>query len=207
MASYEIFLKFLAAGAVTLAVGALVPAALTLPDPAAGRPPPAPPAYTLALSPDRGHVDLTGRIDFGATADLSELLEGTPGVHTLRLESPGGRVAEARGLVRVVRLYALATEVTGDCASACTLVFIAGHRRTLGGGGRLGFHGYNLRSAAYGLIDPAAEMKRDSRVFRDAGVDAAFIARAMAVPHQTMWFPERGDLIAAGVIAQGTDRN
>ena len=158
------------------------------------------PPFSLTLSGDRSRVDLHGRIDFGITRELTALLEATPGVRTLRLQSPGGRVAEARGLVTVVKRFALATRARGDCASACTLVFIAGHSRGLDPGARLGFHGYNLRSPLFGLIDPVAEMARDSAVFHDAGVDAGFMERAMAVPHREMWFPTRHDLIGAGVI-------
>jgi len=208
MAGDETFLKVLGAMA-ALALLAPVPAALS----GIHRPaPPAapPPSYTLTLTDDRRHVDLQGRIDFGVTAALTRLLEDTPEVRTLRLQSPGGRVAEARGLVTVIRRFALQTRARGDCASACTLVFIAGHSRTLEPGARLGFHGYDLRSPVFGLIDPAAEMARDSAVFRAAGVDAGFMERAMAVPHREMWFPDRHVLVKAGVIDrrtdQGTDR-
>ena len=162
-----------------------------------------PPPYTLTLSPDQSRIDLQGRIDFGVTRDLTALLEVEPGVRTLRLQSPGGRVAEARGLVKLVERFALATRAQGDCASACTLVFIAGLSRGLDPGARLGFHGYDLRSPVFGLIDPEAEMARDSAVFRKAGVDDAFMERARAVPHREMWFPTRHDLIGAGVIDPG----
>jgi hypothetical protein len=194
------------------ATGALAALVLTIPISAAvldaRRPAPAPrpqaaPPYTLTLSDDRRHVDLEGRIDFGVTAALAALLEAEPEVRTLRLQSPGGRVAEARGLVGVVRAFALATAARGDCASACTLVFIAGHSRRLDPGARLGFHGYALRAPVFGMIDPDRELARDSAVFRAAGVDAAFLDRAMAVPHRAMWFPARAELIAAGVIGGG----
>jgi len=173
--------------------------ALHRPTEAATRPV-APPAYALTLSADGARVDLEGRIDFGVTADLTALLKAVPGITTLRLQSPGGRVAEARGLVTVVKRFDLATVARGDCASACTLVFISGQNRKLDPGARLGFHGYDLRAPVFGMIDPAVEMARDSAVFRAAGVTGDFLDRAMAVPHRTMWFPDRGDLIAAGVI-------
>ena len=201
MAADETFLK---------ALGVLAALALAIPISAAlsgdhgstepAKNPPEPPPYTLTLSADQSRVDLQGRIDFGITADLTALLEDKPDVRILRLQSPGGRVAEARGLVVVVKRFALATTARGDCASACTLVFIAGHSRDLAPGARLGFHGYDLRSPVFGLIDPAREIERDSAVFREAGVDAAFLDRAMATPHRTMWFPSRRDLIDAGVI-------
>ncbi len=187
-----------AALVLTIPVSAALSGGKAPPPPAAG--PVEPPPYTLTLSADARRVDLQGRIDFGVTAALTALLENRPEVRTLRLQSPGGRVAEARGLVTVVKRFALDTRAQGDCASACTLVFIAGHNRGLDPGARLGFHGYDLRSPVFGLIDPAREIERDATIFREAGVDAGFMDRAMAVPHRTMWFPTRHDLIAAGVI-------
>ncbi len=171
---------------------------LVLPIAAAAEAPAAP--YTLSLSDDRSRVDLQGFIDFGITRALTELVETEPGIRILRLQSPGGRVAEARGLVTVVKRFDLATRAQGDCASACTMVFIAGQERALEPGARLGFHGYDLRSPVFGLLDPEVEMARDSAIFLEAGVDAGFMARAMAIPPRAMWFPTRPQLIAAGVI-------
>ncbi|MCC5987576.1 MAG: hypothetical protein JJT95_07830 [Pararhodobacter sp.] len=206
MAADEILLKALGVLA-ALALAIMVPAALSgdqgtaeRAEPATNRP--EPPPYTLTLSPGQSRIDLQGRIDFGITAELSALLEDAPGVRTLRLQSPGGRVAEARGLVTLVKRFALATTARGDCASACTLVFIAGHSRELAPGARLGFHAYAQHSQMFGLIDPAAEQARDSALFAEAGVDAEFIDRAMATPHRAMWFPGRRALIDAGVIDQ-----
>ncbi|WP_209427536.1 hypothetical protein [Pararhodobacter sp. SW119] len=201
MAAEEAVLKVIGAVA---ALVLTIPVSVAVSDayrPAAPVAPPAEPApFTLALSGDGRRVDLTGRIDFGITADLTALLEDAPDIALLRLRSQGGRVAEARGLVMVVRRFGLATRARGDCVSVCTLVFVAGHSRSLEAGARLGFHGYDLRAPVFGLIDPQKELERDSAVFRSAGVDADFMARAMAVPHRSMWYPERGDLIAAGVI-------
>ena len=159
-----------------------------------------PAPYALSISDDGSRVDLRGRIDFGVTRALTDMLEARPALRTLRLQSSGGRIAEARGLVTLVKRFDLATRAQGDCASACTMVFIAGHSRMLEPGARLGFHGYDLRAPIFGLLDPQVEIARDSAIFHDAGVDARFMERAIAVPHYAMWFPTRRQLIDAGVI-------
>lgn len=142
---------------------------------------------------------LSGPTGFAAFNALGALLDSGAPVSTLVLDSPGGRVAAARGLARLVREAGLSTEVRGTCASACTLVFLAGTRRTLAPGARLGFHGYRLISTV-GTLSPADEQARDARDMVAQGVAPAFAARALSIPHSDMWFPTRAELRAAGVL-------
>jgi hypothetical protein len=159
------------------------------------------PPYRLALSEDGRSVRLEGYIDFGITRELSELLETAPGVRVVIMESRGGRVAEARGLVKVIERLDLETSARGTCASACTLVFMSGRKRSLEPGARLGFHRYGLHSPLVVLMmDPAAEQEKDMAVFRRRGVDEAFLDRVSATPHDSMWFPSTRELVAAGVV-------
>ena len=82
-------------------------------------------------------VRLVGRIDDSSYVRLAELL--TPG-DLLILDSDGGYVAAAgRMAVLVLRLHA-DTHVDDRCASACALVFAAGHHRTTGPEARIGVH-------------------------------------------------------------------
>ena len=88
-------------------------------------------AYELRLDPAGGVVRLRGLIDFGVTRDLETLLLAAPQARVIRLESAGGRLAEARGLARLVRRMALDTSASGECSSACTLVLLSGRTRYL----------------------------------------------------------------------------
>jgi hypothetical protein len=158
-------------------------------------------AYTLTLAADGRSIALTGLIDFGLTRDLAELLEAAPEAGILRLESAGGRVAEARGVAGLVHRHDLATSARAECSSACTLVLLAAERRFLEPGARLGFHRYGLRSPLVGIfLDPAAEQARDVGLFRGQEVAAEFLERVAATPHDEMWFPSPTELLDAGVI-------
>lgn len=159
-------------------------------------------AEPFALLHERGSgtVRLEGRIDFGVTRGLRNLLERHPSITYLELDSVGGRVAEARGLVGLVESFDLTTTVVDECSSACTLVFMSGARRLLEPGARLGFHRYGLHSPLVGhFLDPVEEQDRDMRLFRRHGVDEAFLARIAATPHSEMWFPTATELLAAGI--------
>ena len=158
-------------------------------------------AYSLQLAPDGSSVTLSGLFDFGITRALEGVLEEAPGVRLLRLESAGGRVAEARGVARLVHRHALVTSAVGECSSACTLVLLSAAERYLEPGARLGFHRYGQRSPLVGIfLDSAGEQARDRNLFRGRAVAEAFLERVEATPHETMWFPTTGELIAAGVV-------
>lgn len=160
-----------------------------------------PAAYRLALADDGASVRLEGLIEFGVTRDLEDLLERTDGVQLVSLESMGGRVAEARGLIRVIERFDLMTLARGDCASACALAFMAGRQRYLDEGARLGFHRYGLGGRMAGVfLDPRREQAKDMAVFRRHAVDGALLARIDATPHDQMWFPRPAELLAAGVL-------
>jgi hypothetical protein len=158
-------------------------------------------AFSLALAADQRSVALSGLIDFGATRALEAMLEAAPEVRVLRLESAGGRVAEARGLATLVHRRALVTSAVRECSSACTLVLLSGERRYLEPGARLGFHRYGLRSPLVGIfLDPEAEQARDRALFRGQPVADAFLKRVAATPHETMWFPSTAELLDSGVV-------
>ena len=160
-------------------------------------PAPPPAASGLTLVPTRAVLE--GPIDFPMSTALAAALAQYPEIGELVLQSDGGRVFAARALAKLVREYDLDTRVEATCASACTLVFMAGRHRVLGPAGRLGFHGYR-QSVTVDLVDPDTEEKKDIAAFLAAGIDADFTARAFATPPDDMWFPARGILVSAGVI-------
>src|ERR1700723_766284 len=58
------------------------------------------------------------------------------------LDSDGGSLVPAMEIGKIIKLREYATVVyrTGTCASACALMWIAGARRAIFDGGRVGFH-------------------------------------------------------------------
>ncbi|NRP13399.1 MULTISPECIES: hypothetical protein [unclassified Aliiroseovarius] len=148
-------------------------------------------------------VQLTGVIALGATRDLQHLLQTHPDVTRIELDSDGGHIFEARGIARLVLEQKLDSHVTRRCSSACTLVFVAGQRRLLAPGARLGFHGYALGEAEkLPRFDIAAEQERDRSFLRSRGVSETFLARIYQSGPDEIWFPSVEELEAAGVVTQ-----
>ncbi len=160
-----------------------------------------PPAIKSAqpLKVDGQIAYLTGPIDFDTYEAMKKTLTLSPPPTVLQLNSSGGRIGAARGVARLVREAGLATHVDGTCASACTLIFAAGPRRTMSGNARIGFHGYRLNSNV-ATLNASEEQDRDKAAFIAQGVDATFLDRALAIAHDDMWFPSTAELKNAGVL-------
>lgn len=159
---------------------------------------PAIPNGTFDVLPGGKELSFSGGIKFGTAAELQRILKTAPQIRVLHLSSDGGRMQEARKLFLLVAQYKLETYVSNECSSACALVFAAGARRWLSDAGRLGFHG----ATAAGLTSKELhEANEDwASEYRKAGIDAAFINKALAVPPDELWFPTVDELIGARVV-------
>ena len=152
---------------------------------------------------------------------MRDLLRANPGITTLRLNSGGGSVWAAREMARIILDFELDTDVDGECSSSCVRVFLAGQKRTMQRGSKIGFHSRewtpdavesyynNLREdkgwdtpfefASWIYRDTYAEAYEDMTYAMSRGVAAAF-AVEMHAPRDTMWFPDRTELHGAGLL-------
>ena len=157
--------------------------------------------YTMSIDEARQAVSFKGELTHGVTKRLAAYLADNTHLTALHLDSPGGNIFEARGLAKLVISAGLDTHVETNCSSACTIVFIAGRRRTLQPNARLGFHSYALMDAAkLPQFDVRAEEKRDADFFSQQGVSADFVSRLYDSPNQSIWFPARDELLRANVL-------
>lgn len=157
--------------------------------------------YQLELSEDGQQIHFSGEITHGLTQRMNTLLARIPQPQSLRLTSDGGLIYEARGVAQLVLQHRLDTEVTGLCASACTLIFAAGEARRLAEDGRLGFHGYGLMfKGGLPQVDLEREQQKDLAFLLAQGIGADFARKALTTPHAQLWQPSRAELIAAGVV-------
>lgn len=143
---------------------------------------------------------INGMFGEGSAAEVERILDAAPGVTSLVLNSAGGRLHEAKRLASVVQSRALNTYVEGQCASACTYVFLAGRDRAATPNAQIGFH----RPSFPGLdADAQQAMTRGMLdVYRAANLPEMFIQRIAKTPPEGMWYPTRDELIAAHVITR-----
>jgi hypothetical protein len=155
----------------------------------------------FSLSPDGRSLRLDGTIGMGDAGRMRALLdsEAARGLRRIELVSPGGRLHEAELMAAALKPRGHEVRVVGDCASACTVVFLAGQPRQLTPGARLGFH-----RATTGTYNPVFEELANQQLaatYRDLGLPQPLIDRTLDTPSRSMWFAPREDLLAHALIA------
>jgi hypothetical protein len=152
----------------------------------------------VQISADGRTIIVDGTMGLGSLDRLQEILAASPNATEVLLNSDGGREAEAKFIVELIKKKHLNTSVRDQCLSACTLVFLAGTERELSDDAKLGFH----QSTAVGTTDfqqrVAVQALRES--YRALGVREWFIDHIVATPPEDMWYPTRDELKQAGVL-------
>jgi membrane-bound ClpP family serine protease len=119
-------------------------------------------------------------------------------VVVVALASPGGDVDPAVAIGRMVRERGFMTMVwsSAGCASACTLIWLAGQPAVIEWGSRLGFHAPAYADGQY-APDGAAFV---ARYLRQIGLTRAQIEFALATPQPAIHRATIGDALRLGVI-------
>jgi hypothetical protein len=154
--------------------------------------------YEIRLLASGSEVEFAGGIQFGSTNELRKLLDETPELNTIHLNSHGGRTAEARRMRDLIRQKRLATYTSTECLSACTIAYLGGEQRFIHPRAKLGFH----KGTFPGLSE--AEIRRDDdqskRDAVQAGIAVTFVEKAYSTPHEDMWIPSTSELLASGYV-------
>ena len=155
----------------------------------------------FSISADGRSLRMDGVIGMGDGERLRALLdsEAARDLKRVELASPGGRVREAERMAAALKQHGHESRAVGTCASACTLVFLAGKPRQLTPTGQLGFH-----RASTGTYNPVFEELANQQLastYRDLGLPQAMIDTTLRTPSHSMWFVPRAELLAYSLIA------
>jgi hypothetical protein len=159
-----------------------------------------------------GRLMATGTITPGISQSFAaEVGKRGDYVKTVVLNSPGGSVADALAMGRLIRERKFATEVEAGkyCASSCPLVFAGGVERRAGDRATIGVHQVAaLRSAANG--PPRDEMNvaqnisaRCQRYLADMGVSLQVWVHAMETPHDRLFVFKPDELKSLNMVTAG----
>jgi hypothetical protein len=153
---------------------------------------------SATLSPDGHRLLLKGPIGSGDALRVQALADKASTLRVVELDSPGGRLKEGERIAQWVRAKQWHTRTTGACESACTLIHMAGSKRQVLPGAKLGFH-----RASSGSFNPVLDRLANrelARMYREAGLSEPFVQRTLATPAHSMWHPSREELIGAELI-------
>jgi hypothetical protein len=163
-----------------------------------------PPDHVVRAIRQGSEIEYLGEIGFGAAAELDKILAGNPQAKLLHLNSPGGDVAEAYRMVKVVEARGLTTTVDKLCVSACTLVFLAGQQRLISSSARMGFHRPLVPSMSD--AEMAQFVQHDRDFMRERGVSQWFVDKTYATPNSDVWYPTTSELTSSKFITGVTDK-
>lgn len=155
----------------------------------------------FTVSADGRSMRLDGVIGMGDGERMRQLLasEAAKDIKRVELASPGGRVREAERMAAAMKAGGHASRAVGTCASACTLVFLAGQPRHMTGTGELGFH-----RASTGTYNPVFEELANqqlAKTYTELGLPQPMIDKTLSTPSRSMWFVPREELISYALIA------
>jgi hypothetical protein len=157
---------------------------------------PVPPVSTQITDEGEGLL-LRGPLGGGSAARVRTALATNPGLRWVRLDSPGGRLLEAQTIATLLQGRGLATHVEGQCASACTVVLLAGRQRSAAPAAQVGFHRPQFAGVDAGDLGDTPALLA---AYRRAGLGEDFIDRVRRTPSSTLWVPTRGELRRHGVL-------
>lgn len=155
---------------------------------------------------------------------LRALLRDNPAIEVLSVNSTGGGLYAALDMGNIVIDFELDTVIDAVCESSCMYLFLAGEKRTMARGGRVGFHRiswsaesiesyYDRNREEEGWDNP---FEMTSWIYEDTqleiyeilsfmvgrGVDAGFALQTFKASADEMWSPYRPALLAAGVLTE-----
>jgi hypothetical protein len=159
--------------------------------------------YRFRVLRDGQEMEFTGGITFGAAKEFDRFIEALGGLKLVHLNSRGGRISEAQKMGEIIRRHGLSTYVSGDCLSACTIIFLNGRDRLINAKSRVGFH----QPYFPGMTE---ESKRDTieferRRLERLGVSPMFSRKANTYTPEQMWFPGASELLSEHVATRLVD--
>lgn len=162
----------------------------------------------VTLKDDAIIVTLNGDITDGDTDAAEALIRAANDsdrlVSAVRLDSPGGSLAEAVKLSDLIRRAKLPTIVAAGsrCASACFIVFAAGLEKLASYDAMIGVHGVSDKFGNETARTAAATISM-ARIVSTYGVPPRIIGQMIATPaHDIAWLTP-DDLRAMGAIMTG----
>jgi hypothetical protein len=156
------------------------------------------PPAAVEVSSNGIDLVVSGELRQGSADEFRRVMQNSPQVKSVVLDSPGGLLQEGESLATIIAQYKLDTTVQRECLSACTLAFLAGQRRCVPPGKRLGFHAPSrLLELAHSTTRQAAAYQRN--LYSKAGLSDSFITTALKTSNRKIWYPSDAELLAAHV--------
>jgi ATP-dependent protease ClpP protease subunit len=141
---------------------------------------------------------VTGGIGSKSVNEFTKIASANPNLSLIHLNNDGGRISEAYEIYKFIKARGYNTYTSGQCLSACTIMFLGGKQRLISITGKLGFH-----SASIGNLDGQDyENINDEfkNIYQEAGVSESLISRALSTPANEIYYPDHQELLSSNAV-------
>ncbi|MBT4220079.1 MAG: hypothetical protein HOE26_08905 [Rhodospirillaceae bacterium] len=180
-------------------------------------------AYAAEIKATNKVVTIQGDIEIGDRDKLLSVLQKNPTVKTVILSSGGGNLGEATFIADLIIDYDLNTHVIKNCESACSDIQLAGAKRTMELGSRIGYHQptweveelreayeenpkeWNNNHFEFALwVDQVAMNTTFANLqyLLERDVNPLFAIKTLQAQSDDMWYPRRKELLKANVLTE-----
>jgi hypothetical protein len=157
------------------------------------------PIATMSLDKSGKTLELKGPLSAGVADQFEQVLKSAPATQLVVLDSDGGRIFEALRVAEVIKSRGLDTRVEQHCASACTLILLAGKDRSAHKFAQIGFHQPDFPGLSEAQKQSIIADNRQDYI--KSGIEPQFLDRAMSTPPSQMWYPTHAEMVDAGVLS------
>ena len=168
-------------------------------------------------------IHIKGGIEEGDDVKVLAALKRAKNPKLVVLTSEGGNLNTSKAISDLIIDYEIDTHAVGECSSGCTIIFLAGNKRTLERGSKLGFHrsswsvsslkeayesspedwNNNIYEFAQWVDAVALEDAfSDLQYLLERGVEPQFAIKTMKAEAGDMWYPRRMEMRKAGLLTQ-----
>ncbi len=151
-------------------------------------------------------VDSSNVFTFSGDVDKSSVDEMiravSTGANVVEFSSPGGLIHEAIRGYDALKRAGVRTIATGECASACTLLFLGGSEREVATGGSIAVHQWRTENGQTYDADAQLTSALLVNLVADAGVSEQFYVAGATTPANTLYTLSRMELTQWGVVTK-----
>jgi hypothetical protein len=122
------------------------------------------------------------------------------GTSVVEFSSPGGLVDEAIRGFTAIRAAGVKTVATGDCVSACALLFLGGSERSVAMSGKIGVHQWSTEDGMTYDFDAQLTSASLISLIASAGVSEEFYIAGARTPASQIYYLTRAELSNWGVV-------
>jgi hypothetical protein len=144
-------------------------------------------------------IKLKGIISTGIADEFEQVVSANPKARLVLLDSSGGRIFEALRMAELIRSKGFDTRVEEHCASACTLLLLAGKERSAHRFAEIGFHQPDFPGISEAQRAEFIASNRND--YLHAGISPEFLDRVMDTSPADMWYPTHAELVDAKVLS------